>query len=83
MPGGEEAWGGCRYADIDVACLKPMDLLIRPEDGLVAGWEDERAVEEDVVRGNFGRQAFPASTYHPIHRASNLIALILQCSCGQ
>ena len=29
------------YTDSDVECRKPLDELIQPWDGLVAGWEAE------------------------------------------
>ena len=65
--GAPKAWGlPCRYmvvlsqggfyADLDTNCWKPMDSIMRPEDKMLAGWEDEFSTFEAKERFFFGRQ---------------------------
>ena len=44
------------YADLDTDCWKPLDSIMRPEDKMLVGWEDEFSSFEAKERHFFGRQ---------------------------
>ena len=38
------------YADVDTECLRPLDMLLRPDDQMVVGWEDEYPTPKETDR---------------------------------
>ena len=44
------------YADLDTNCWRPLDSIVRPEDRMLVGWEDEFSTFEAKEQHFFGRQ---------------------------
>lgn len=64
-------YGGL-YADIDTECGMNLEDILQPEDGFVAGWEQEFPTQDMAIGYKFARQrqilqwVFAASPGHPL-----------------